>query len=106
MAEKIALILGYGRHVGIDTAQAFRDRGYKLAVVSRSNAHVNSADDYLHIQADLSDPSSIQTIFSRVRKELGHPSVVIYNGRAFPSLRCELRQMIADDVHSQLLLVL
>lgn len=83
MGDKIALIFGYGPNVGIETAKVFSEQSYRLAVVSRSTVHANSAKDYLHIQADLSDPSSVEMIFSRVRKELGHPSVVIYNGGPF-----------------------
>jgi NAD(P)-dependent dehydrogenase (short-subunit alcohol dehydrogenase family) len=47
--------------------------------VSRT-ATADASDKRLHIQADLEDPESISTVFETVRKQLGHPSVVVYNG--------------------------
>lgn len=83
MCDKVALILGYGPKVGVDVAKAFAAHGYKVAVASRSAKCASSAEDYLQIQADLSDPSSVGDIFARVIDELGHPHVVIYNGMFF-----------------------
>lgn len=40
----------------------------------------STAKDYLQVQADLSVSSSVEDIFTRVIEELGHPSVVAYNG--------------------------
>lgn len=80
MAENVALILGYGPNVGTAVARAFAAKGYKIAIVSRSNRDSESEKDYLQIQSDLSDPSSVEGIFSKVITELGHPSVVLYNG--------------------------
>lgn len=77
MSQRVALILGYGPNVGVDVAEAFAAQGYKVAIVSRSN---KDKKEYLQMQADFSDPSSIEGIFSKVINELGHPSVVVYNG--------------------------
>ncbi|RFU34005.1 hypothetical protein B7463_g2347, partial [Scytalidium lignicola] len=82
MSDRVALIFGYGPNVGVDVATAFAAQGYRMAVVSRSDKYASSTKDYLQIQADLSDPSSVEDIFSRVVKELGDPSVVIYNASA------------------------
>ncbi|KAL7911508.1 hypothetical protein GGI35DRAFT_491688 [Trichoderma velutinum] len=77
MAQKVALILGYGPNVGFDVAEAFAAQGYKVAIVSRSKKDVKL--QCLQLQADFSDPSSIEGIFAKVISELGHPSVVVYN---------------------------
>ncbi|KAL6903896.1 hypothetical protein GGI43DRAFT_432598 [Trichoderma evansii] len=79
MAQNVALILGYGPVVGAGVAQAFAAKGYKIAIVSRSNKNSEGEKDYLQIQSDLSDPSSVEGIFSKIITELGHPSVVLYN---------------------------
>ncbi|PTB34994.1 hypothetical protein M441DRAFT_74667 [Trichoderma asperellum CBS 433.97] len=79
MTQNVALILGYGPTVGVAVAQAFAAKGYKIAIVSRRNRDSESEKDYLQIQSDLSDPSSVELIFSRVISEFGHPSVVLYN---------------------------
>lgn len=80
MAQTVALILGYGPTVGASAARAFAAKGYKVAIVSRTKKDSESEKDYLQIQADFSDPSSVEGIFSKVITELGHPSVVLYNG--------------------------
>ncbi|KAL6818085.1 hypothetical protein GGI42DRAFT_309332 [Trichoderma sp. SZMC 28013] len=81
MAQEVALILGYGPNVGFDVAEAFAAQGYKVAIVSRSKKDVKL--QYLQMQADFSDPSSIEGIFTKVISELGHPSVVVYNASSF-----------------------
>lgn len=83
MGDKVALIFGIGPHVGVDVSKAFAAHGYKVAVVSRSGNCEDNAKGYLHITADLSDPSSVAAIFTQVIEELGHPSVVVYNGKFF-----------------------
>ncbi|KAL7893227.1 hypothetical protein HDV63DRAFT_222601 [Trichoderma sp. SZMC 28014] len=83
MTQNVALILGYGPTVGASSARAFAAKGYKIAIVSRTKKDSESEKDYLRLQADLSDPSSVEGIFSKVISELGHPSVVIYNGSSF-----------------------
>lgn len=80
MTQNVALILGYGPIVGAAVARAFAAKGYKIAIVSRTNKDSESEKDYLQIQSDLSDPSSVEGIFSKVITKLGHPSVVLYNG--------------------------
>lgn len=80
MTQNVALILGYGPIVGASTARAFAAKGYKVAIVSRTKKDSESEKDYLQIQADLSNPTSVEDIFSKVITELGHPSVVVYNG--------------------------
>lgn len=77
MATRVALIFGYGANIGNSVAAAFAAKGYKVAVVSRSGKSTHN--DYLSIHADLTDPSSVEPVFSEVVDKLGHPSVVVYN---------------------------
>ncbi|KAK1241037.1 hypothetical protein MKX08_001011 [Trichoderma sp. CBMAI-0020] len=79
MTQNVALILGYGPTVGTSSARAFAAKGYKVAIVSRSKKDSESEKEYLQLQADFSDPSSVEGVFSKVITELGHPSVVLYN---------------------------
>jgi len=76
--QPIALIFGFGKNVGVSVASAFSLAGYKIATVSRSPT-ITPQENYTHIQGDLSDPTSISSIFTTVRSKLGEPSVVIYN---------------------------
>lgn len=76
-SQPVILILGAGKRIGAQTAQRFAEGGYKVAVVSRQQG---GDAGYTNIQADLSDVEAVQTVFEQVRKELGEPSVVVYNG--------------------------
>lgn len=79
--NKIVLIFGFGPRNGHGIARAFASKGYKVAVVSRTNKAIEPGDGYLWIQADLSDAFSVEGVFTTVRSKLGIPSVVVYNGR-------------------------
>ncbi|CAK7235579.1 hypothetical protein SCUCBS95973_009316 [Sporothrix curviconia] len=84
MSAPVALILGAGARVGQSVARAFAAEGYRIALVARS-APKKDADGkqaYLHIKADLADPSSVAGIFDQVKKQLGVPQVVVYNAAA------------------------
>jgi NAD(P)-dependent dehydrogenase (short-subunit alcohol dehydrogenase family) len=81
MSKLILLVLGAGSGVGLSAASHFENLGFKVAAVSR---RISARDHptYLTINADLTEPESIQYIFEKVRKDLGEPNVVIYNGKA------------------------
>ncbi|KAL7941397.1 NAD(P)-binding protein [Trichoderma barbatum] len=79
MAPKVALIFGYGPRIGAAVARAFASRGYKVAVVCRSNKVADTSNDYLSIKTDLSDAYNVEHVFEQVRDKLGIPSVVVYN---------------------------
>ncbi|KAK5227064.1 hypothetical protein LTR72_003054 [Exophiala xenobiotica] len=80
-SSSIALVFGAGQNVGAGVVKAFSAKGYRIATVSRT-ATEDTSDKRLHIQADLEDPESVSAVFATVRKQLGHPSVVVYNGAA------------------------
>ncbi|KAK5214178.1 hypothetical protein LTR99_005195 [Exophiala xenobiotica] len=80
-SSSIALVFGAGQNVGAGVVKAFSAKGYRIATVSRT-ATEDASDKRLHIQADLEDPESVSRVFATVRKQLGHPSVVVYNGAA------------------------
>jgi len=83
MSKSILLILGAGQNIGLGVAQAFKAAGYKIAVASRSTpANISEATD-LSIKADFTVPESIESVFSKVKQELGEPSVVVYNAASF-----------------------
>jgi NAD(P)-dependent dehydrogenase (short-subunit alcohol dehydrogenase family) len=79
--QKVALVLGSGPNVGLHVSRAFAAKGYKVALASRSSKTEESASDLVHFQVDLSDPSSVPELFTKVKDSLGTPSVVVYNGK-------------------------
>ncbi|KAF6824009.1 short-chain dehydrogenase [Colletotrichum plurivorum] len=78
----VALILGAGPKVGLPAAKAFASRGYKVAIAARSLNEADSTNNQLNIKSDFANPDDVVRAFSKVKKELGIPSVVIYNAGA------------------------
>ncbi|KAE9381040.1 putative short-chain dehydrogenase [Stipitochalara longipes BDJ] len=76
----VLLLFGCGSRIGASVAEAFKAKGYNLALVSRTIDEETSTSTELHIKADLSDPSVVPKIFEKVKDIFGSPpSVVIYN---------------------------
>lgn len=84
--KPLALILGAGSNNGAALTTTFLSLGYQIALASRSGTNPSpssSSKDILSLQADFSSPSSIPSLFSRIRSELHtSPSVVVYNAAA------------------------
>jgi len=81
MTKRIALILGAGPNIGQSVAKEFKDKGYRVAVTSRSADPKASSSEDLSIQADLSHPEAASEVFEKVKSTWGVPHVVIYNGK-------------------------
>lgn len=71
------LILGAGPRIGLATAETFAAAGYSVALASRS---AKNTSPYKHFAFDASKPESIPKLFADVRKAVGIPRVIIYNG--------------------------
>ena len=71
------LILGAGPRIGLATAETFAAAGYSVAIASRAANHTSS---YKHFVFDASKPESIPKLFADVRKAMGIPRVIVYNG--------------------------
>ncbi|TVY73124.1 hypothetical protein LSUE1_G005335 [Lachnellula suecica] len=82
-ASPIILILGAGSNIGKGVAQAFTSKGYKVALASRSQKEADSTPEQLHIRSDFANTDDVFYAFTRTKKELGVPSVVVYNAGAF-----------------------
>jgi hypothetical protein len=74
-----ALIIGAGSRIGHATATAFAGAGYKVAVASRT-AKLQDISAITHFVFDAAKPETVRELFESVRKIVGIPSVVIYNG--------------------------
>ena len=79
MISPVLLVFGAGANVGLSVVKKFASEGYKVAAVARTPKDDLKSAAHLVISADLSkDP--VEPIFEQVQKELGTPSVVVYNG--------------------------
>jgi NAD(P)-dependent dehydrogenase (short-subunit alcohol dehydrogenase family) len=76
----VVLILGAGANIGQHVARAFAAKGYKVALTSRKANPSEDTPNEIHIAADLSNPSSVSDVFSKVKSSFDVPSVVVYNG--------------------------
>jgi NAD(P)-dependent dehydrogenase (short-subunit alcohol dehydrogenase family) len=80
----VALIIGSGPRVGAAVAKKFASTGYLVAIASRKATEGKTAEGYLSVKADMSNPSSLPAVFDAVKAEFqSAPSVVVYNAAAF-----------------------
>lgn len=77
----IILILGAGPNIGQAVARTFASKGYRVVLAARSLREADSTDNQLNITIDFANPEDIVNAFTRVKKVLGIPSVVVYNGK-------------------------
>ncbi|KAI1813524.1 NAD(P)-binding protein [Poronia punctata] len=76
----VALLIGVGENVGRATVAKFAAAGYKVAIASRTERFDSSK--YPFFKFDAADSTKVPELFSRVHKEVGVPSVVLYNAYA------------------------
>lgn len=83
MATKapVALIFGAGPNIGQAVANRFFSKGFQVALAARSLKEADSTESQLNVPTDLSNPNEVVDAFGKVRKALGIPSVVFYNGK-------------------------
>ncbi|KAK7055097.1 hypothetical protein R3P38DRAFT_2845079 [Favolaschia claudopus] len=80
MSSPIAFIIGAGKNVGLHTAAALKQKGYQVAVGSRKPVVDEAKKSGYHpIAVSAESPDSIKAAFAQVTKELGPPSVVVFN---------------------------
>jgi hypothetical protein len=79
--QNILLVLGAGPNVGLSLTQHFSKVGsYKTILVSRNPSPSLKESCDLVISADFEDAKCIHGIFEEVKKKIGVPNVVVYNG--------------------------
>lgn len=81
MSKPVLFVIGAGPKIGQSVADAFAAEGYSVALAARSLPEGKDEKGYFNIKLDLTDTSAVSGAFAKVTKELGIPSVVVYNGQ-------------------------
>lgn len=82
MANEIALIVGAGRGLSASLARACAKRGMKVALAARNTEKLATlaAETGARVYAcDAADPAAVLALFESVDRDLGAPTLVIYN---------------------------
>lgn len=103
-SKPVVLILGSGPRVGAAVAKQFANTGYHVAIASRKATGGKTAEGYLSVKADMSNPSSVPAVFDTVKAEFhSAPSIVVYNAAAFtPPLGDDLFSIPVDSLADNL----
>lgn len=86
MTAPVCLVTGVGDATGSALVRRFAAGGYRVAMIARNADRLTSLAEEIEgasaYPCDLSDLDALQETLSRVRKEMGAPSVLIYNAVA------------------------
>lgn len=85
LSGKVVVVTGGSKGIGFACARAFASEGAKVAIVSRSMAHLDAAVAALHrdgfsvvpVQADLADPQSATAAVGQAEAALGPIDVLV-----------------------------
>ena len=99
LAGRVALVTGASRGIGAAVAAALAGKGAHVIRVARSLAE-STAERMQDIPCDLTDPSQVSRLGSRVTAQHGPPDIVVSNAGAF--LLQALERTQAADLELQL----
>ena len=89
--DKVAVVTGAGRGIGLEIAKAFAAEGGKVAVVSRSEASCGAASAAINEQypgatkayaIDISDHEAVQALGKTITADFGGVNILVNNAGA------------------------
>ncbi|MFB6120120.1 MAG: SDR family oxidoreductase [Halobacteriaceae archaeon] len=93
LSGRVALVTGSARGLGRETALALADRGASVAVhyktsdaaaaATAAEARERGAPDATTVQADVTDPDAVDSLFDAIEGSLGSVDVLVNNVGAF-----------------------
>lgn len=93
---RVALVTGGNRGIGLAIARALQEQGDSVAITYRSG---EPPEGVFAVQADVTDPASIDAAFAAVEKELGPVEIVVANaGITRDTLLIRAEDSDIDDV--------
>jgi NAD(P)-dependent dehydrogenase (short-subunit alcohol dehydrogenase family) len=88
MSSPVLLVIGAGPNIGLSLLKKFKEEGYQTAAVARTPK--DSIADFVDkfYPSDLTGPpENMEEVFKQVQKDLGDPTVVVFNGTLTPKFR-------------------
>ena len=83
MTQKVALVTGAARGIGLATTRLFLKSGWRVAMVDWDGAELTSAsadlEQVLPIECDVSNPSDVEDILSKTLSAFGQVDALINN---------------------------
>ena len=84
LAGKTAVVTGAGRGIGASIAQALAREGAGVALIGRNAARLEAqaktiSTDTFVAPADITDPDSVQTAFSKIRERFSRIDILVNN---------------------------
>ncbi len=89
--NKVVLVTGSGRGIGEATARLFAEQGAHVIISSRTQAEIDAVAKSIQekgfkataITCDVSDAKQVESLFSKIAKEIGSVDVLVNNAAAF-----------------------
>ncbi len=78
MTDRIVLVTGGSKGIGLATARAFRDEGCRVHVCARSDPG-DLADDLVFYECDVGDAESVRAMFAAIAVSEGRLDVLVNN---------------------------
>lgn len=95
MSQSVALITGAGRGIGRAAAVELAQRGYRLALVSRTAEQLHQTRqlapgvDAIELPADIRDPEQVESVVNRTIDAFGRLDAVIHCAGLAPAVSVE-----------------
>ena len=102
--QEIALVVGTGPGLSASLAKLFKKEGMKVAVAARNSDKLDSLVKEIGghaYQCNAIIPKDVENLFSSVAKDLGEPSLVVYN--ASSRVRGPITELDPDKVQNAIL---
>jgi len=86
LQDRVAVVTGGGRGIGLCIAQALTANGALVATLDLTPPEVPGI---LGLEADVSDEAAVDAAFAEIERKLGAPSVLVLNAGIMPLVRLE-----------------
>ncbi len=80
LQDRVAVVTGAGRGIGLCIAQALTANGARVATLDLTPPEI---DGILGLEADVSDEAAVDAAFTEIERQLGTPTILVLNAGIF-----------------------